>query len=124
MTSNANASISVIAASLTMMSHSLMHATHLERRAVAPRPACAASLIRTDVSDHAERDGDAEEQQDHGHDEHERCGEAALAVNQTLVFHAGAHPAQAQHEPDVVDDPEDQHADTEQHQGLAEIACR
>src|SRR4029077_8734241 len=122
MTSNARTSIAAIAGSLTTASHSLMryHSRTTCSTRCLPRAASLMwadmPLIGADMADHAEHGGDADQQQDHGHDEHERCGEAGLGVNQVLRFHVRAQPAQARHEHQVIDDPHEQHADAEQHQ--------
>src|SRR6516165_258401 len=130
MTSSAMASINVIAGSLTVVSHSFIHSPRAIVEAAARRLfsyAAAGSvrlLQRTFMPDHAERRRDPEQQQEHSHDEHQRYGKDALGMNQAGGFQSFALLAQAPHEQQMIDDPEDQHADAEQDQRLPEVACR
>jgi len=75
-----------------------------------------------DVERHAPDGEDPDEQKQYGDDQGQRSRELTLSVNQSFHLHRGSQVTQAEHERDVVADPEDEHEDAEDHQGLAEMS--
>src|SRR5690606_5577885 len=75
------------------------------------QPSSSASAERPDPDHHAHAGGDPDqEQEDRGNERH-RHREHAFAVDQTGGGHRRALLAQAQHEPDMIDDAADEHQD-------------
>src|SRR5262249_20463262 len=82
------------------------------------------SVKWTNVKNHARGGRETDEQQDQGYDQHQRNGKVTLRVDQLRCLQLLALVAQAEHEQHVVHDPENQHANAEQHERRSEIARR
>ena len=79
---------------------------------------------RSDVERHAPDGEDSDEQQQYRDDQGQRGREMTLSVNQSFYLHGGSQATEAEHERDVVADPEDKHENAEDHQGLTEMSRR
>src|SRR5262245_47682663 len=71
--------------------------------------------VSVQLGEHGHDGRETHQQQDQCDDQREGGRERTLTVNQSLRPHLLADPAQAPHELEVVDDPEHEHADPDQH---------
>src|SRR5271167_852697 len=98
---------------------------NLRRGDIAANSAFSCPLTeRTDVKRHADNRCDADHEQNERGDQCQRHRKHTFGTNESLLPHRLPHVAKAQHELDMIDDPEDQHRDAQHDKSKAEIAWR